>query len=112
MARTPREVFEQDIPKRLKENPDLAKSINATYKFVVTGEGGGTWIVDLTKTPPEVREEDKDARCTVTISAEDFMAMLQGKLDGQMAFMTGKLKISGDMSLAMKLGNLLKRASG
>lgn len=112
MANTPREVFEQEIPKRMNENPELAKSINATYKFVVTGEGGGTWVVDLTKDSPEVREEDTDAQCTVTISSEDFMAMMQGKLDGQMAFMTGKLKIAGDMSLAMKLGNILKRATG
>ncbi len=106
---TPRKVFEEIIPERMKENPDLAKSINATYKFVVTGEGGGTWVVDLTKEPPEVREEDTDANCTITIAAEDFVAMLEGKLDGQMAFMTGKLKIAGDMSLAMKLGQILKR---
>ena len=107
---TPKKVFEEIIPQRINENPDLAKSVNASYKFVVTGEGGGTWIVDLTKEPPEIKEGDGEAQCTITISSEDFVAMLEGKLDGQMAFMTGKLKIAGDMSAAMKLGQVLKRA--
>ena len=43
---------------------------------------------------------------TIPISSGDYLDMLNGKLDGQMAFMSGKLKIKGDMSLAMKLKTL------
>jgi hypothetical protein len=43
-----KEVFETYLPKRLKDKSDLAEKINASYKFEVTGDGGGTWVVDLT----------------------------------------------------------------
>jgi putative sterol carrier protein len=43
----------------------------------------------------------------MVISVEDFMAMAEGSLDGVSAFMTGRLKVSGDMGIAMKLGALL-----
>jgi putative sterol carrier protein len=41
------------------------------------------------------------------MAASDFLDMVSGKLNGQMAFMTGKLKVEGDMMLAMQLGNVL-----
>jgi putative sterol carrier protein len=41
------------------------------------------------------------------MTASDFVDMINGKLNGQMAFMTGKLKVAGDMGLAMKLQTLL-----
>ncbi|MCL4233971.1 MAG: SCP2 sterol-binding domain-containing protein [Deltaproteobacteria bacterium] len=47
------------------------------------------------------------ANCTITVAAADLLAITTGKLSGQMAFMTGKLKISGDMGLAMKLQKIL-----
>ena len=43
---------------------------------------------------------------TLTMAASDFLDLANGSLNGQMAFMTGKLKIAGDMSLAMKLGSV------
>lgn len=48
------------------------------------------------------------AGCTLTLSDDDFIAMQTGKLDSMKAFMSGKLKISGNMMLAQKLGGLLK----
>ena len=46
---------------------------------------------------------------TMTMKESDYLAMVNGKLNGQMAFMSGKLKIAGDMGLALKLQNLFKR---
>ena len=46
---------------------------------------------------------------TLSMSAQDYVDMIMGKLNGQMAFMSGKLKISGDMGLAMKMQSLFKR---
>lgn len=43
---------------------------------------------------------------TITMKEDDYLAMVNGKLNGQMAFMSGKLKIAGDMGLALKLQNL------
>ncbi len=101
------ELFEKQIPSRLKDKPDLAGKINSTYKFVVTGAEAGTWVVDLTKPGGEVRKEDSAAKCTITIADKDLVDVVNGKLNAQMAFMSGKLKVAGDMGLAMKLSSLL-----
>lgn len=50
--------------------------------------------------------EDGPADATVAVNFEDFTQLLQGKLDPMMAFMSGKLKVAGDMSVAMKLQSL------
>ncbi|MGB9600019.1 MAG: SCP2 sterol-binding domain-containing protein [Myxococcota bacterium] len=49
-----------------------------------------------------------NAKCTITMNDADFISMVQGKMNSQVAFMSGKLKIQGDMGLALKLQNLLK----
>ena len=106
---TVKEIFEQRIPDGIKEDPDKAKSINAIYQFKVTGDEGGDWYVDLTADPPNVAAGvNDDAKCTITVGDADFIDVVTGKLNAQMAFMSGKLKIAGDMSLAMKLGTVLK----
>jgi putative sterol carrier protein len=87
--------------------PDKASGTNATIQYDVTGEGGGTWNAVI-----------KDGTCTVTpgaasnpnltlsIGAQDWLDMISGKQSGQMLFMSGKLKVKGDMGLAMKLGSM------
>lgn len=105
---TVKEIFETQIPDGLKEDPSKAKSINAIYQFNVSGDGGGNWYVDLKSDPPEVKEGSNDAaQCTITVGDEDFVKIVTGELNAQMAFMSGKIKIAGDMSLAMKLGSVL-----
>lgn len=59
-----------------------------------------------------VTNENAPADCTVTVSKDDLEAMAKGELDPTTAFMTGKLKIAGDMSVAMALQPLLARAKG
>src|SRR5215470_9862460 len=49
---------------------------------------------------------------TLTMKESDYLDMINGKLNGQMAFMTGKLKIAGDMGLALKLASLFKTGGG
>ena len=100
--------FFENMNERITTNPENAKKINAIYKFNLTGENGGTWTVDLKSDPPAVYAEDREAECTITMKADEFINLVNGKLNPQMAFMMGKLKIKGDMSLAMKLQNLLK----
>src|SRR3989338_2185983 len=104
---TPKEIFEQRIPAQLQKNVDKVKAINAKYKFILNGDDGGTWVVDLTANPPTVTAGEGDAQCTVEMSAADFGQMMAGTLNAQMAFMSGKLKIKGDMGLAMKLGQVM-----
>lgn len=100
---TPTQLFEEHVPNRLKEKPEVGQKINSTYKFVVSGDAGGTWFVDLTVPGGAITTEDKEAKCTVTITDENLVAIVNGKLNPQMAFMSGKLKVAGDMGLALKL---------
>jgi len=100
-------IFDDRIAKRVNENPDEAKKVGAIYKFNITGDDGGTWVVDLKNDPPSVKEGDGEAECTITMSGSDSVDLVNGKLNGQMAFMSGKLKIQGNMQLAMKLQQVI-----
>lgn len=104
---SPSELFDSQLPSRLKAKPDLISQVNAKYKFVVTGDGGGTWMVDFTKPGGTIKKADETADCTVTITSADLVDIVNGKVNPQMAFMMGKLKISGDMGLALKLGSFI-----
>ena len=57
----------------------------------------------------QVTEDDGDADTTIKVSWEDWQAMAAGQLDGMTAFMTGKLKVEGDMSNAMQLQGVLSK---
>jgi putative sterol carrier protein len=104
---SPSEFFEKMIPERMQAKQDLVQKVNSTFKFVVTGDDGGTWMVDLTKPGGEVSKADAPAKCTFTIASKDLIEMANGKLNPQMAFMSGKLKVAGDLGLALKLGPFL-----
>ena len=105
---TAKEIVETKVAKRLSENPEKAKSIGQAVAIVLTGEGGGRWIVDCAKDPAEIKE-DKNAPATTTISMEasDFEKMASGELNPQMAFMAGKVKVEGSLGTAIKFGQLL-----
>lgn len=79
--------------------------LDAILKFDFGDDG--ILVLDATQVPNVVSNDDADAACTMAISIADFMDMAEGKLDGTSAFMSGKLKIQGDMGIAMKLGPIL-----
>lgn len=89
----------------MKEKIGEDCGLGATLKFDFGDDG--ILFLDATQTPNIVNNEDADAQCTMVISLENFMDMADGKLDGTAAFMTGKLKIQGDMGIAMRLGPIL-----
>ena len=69
--------------------------------------GSSHIIIDGTGDNNTVSSEDKEAACTVDISLDDFESMLSGSLNPMAAFMSGKMKVSGDMGVAMKLQNMV-----
>uniref|UniRef100_A0A6B2EDS1 Hydroxysteroid dehydrogenase-like protein 2 n=1 Tax=Phlebotomus kandelakii TaxID=1109342 RepID=A0A6B2EDS1_9DIPT len=88
---------------------ELVKKVGASYMFNVKGQEAGTWFLDLTsgagkcgKGQPQV-----PADATLTMDSKHFYDMFTGKLKPANAFMSGKLKISGDLSKAMKLEKLM-----
>jgi putative sterol carrier protein len=103
-----KDVFERHIPAKFQAKPDVVSKINAVYQFNISGPGGGSWSVDCTQPGGQVQAGTAPSpRCTVAAVDQDFLAIVNGKLNAQMAFMSGKLKIQGDMGLALKLQQIL-----
>ncbi len=104
MAETCAEAFEAMND---RFNADAAAGLNAVFQYHIEGDGGGDWNCSISNGTLTVNEGVHDnPSVTLTMAASDFMDLINGKLNGQMAFMTGKLKIAGDISLAMKLGSI------
>ena len=101
---TVKESFEA-MPGRFR--PDKASGTSAVIQYDVSGDGGGTWHAVIKDGTCAVNEgAAPNPNLTLSISAQDWLDMLSGKASGQMLFMSGKLKVKGDMGLAMKLGSM------
>ena len=81
--------------------PDRIAGMNNTYVFDI--EGAGTWRVAIADGAIDVSEGGGDADCTFSASEESFQKIVSGEQNATTAYMTGKLKIKGDMGAAMKL---------
>jgi len=97
-------IFDE-MAKRIAAKPELVQKIGAVYQFDVAG--AGTWSVDLKNAPGGVKNSAAPSpNCTIAMATDDFIGLMTGKLNGQQAFMAGKLKVKGDIMLATKLSML------
>ncbi len=101
MGQSAKEFFDT-----LSSRVDASKAagVNTTYLFDV--DGAGTWHVAVQDSGVQVTEGNGDADCTISVSEENFEKIAAGELNPTTAYMTGKLKIKGDMGAAMKLQKL------
>jgi len=107
-AENVKDVFDRHMPEKLRSKPDVVAKINAVYQFNISGPNGGQWSVDCTQPGGRIAVGTAASpRCTVNCAEADFLNIVNGRLNPQMAFMTGKLKIQGDMGLALKLQQIL-----
>uniref|UniRef100_A0A3Q0SA31 Hydroxysteroid dehydrogenase-like protein 2 n=1 Tax=Amphilophus citrinellus TaxID=61819 RepID=A0A3Q0SA31_AMPCI len=92
-------------------NEDVVKSTQGIYQFDLSGEHTGVWFLDLKNGSGSVGQGEPPAKADVVMKMDssDFSKMFSGKLKPTMAFMSGKLKIKGDMTLAIKLEKLMNR---
>ncbi|CAD5114323.1 DgyrCDS3461 [Dimorphilus gyrociliatus] len=92
-------------------NDDLVSKVQGVYQFDIKGKEEGKWWLDLKNGSGSIGQGDcpGDSGVTLTLKSDDFVKMFRGKLKPTMAFMSGKLKIKGDMALAMKLEKLMKQ---
>ena len=95
------DVIEDGFRERLDSMASLDSKV--AYDF---GDDGLIYI-DATVSPPTMGREDLGSECTIKISLENFEKLAAGDLDPIMAFTMGKLKVEGNMGIAMKLSALL-----
>nr|XP_035931161.1 non-specific lipid-transfer protein [Halichoerus grypus] len=105
------DVVFKEIEKKLEEEGEqFVKKIGGIFAFKVKDGPEGkeaTWVVDVKNGKGSVLpNSDKKADCTITMADSDLLALMTGKMNPQSAFFQGKLKITGNMGLAMKLQNL------
>ena len=102
MSEHVREFFES-----ISENvdPTRLEGVTASYRFDV--EGAGSWRIAIADGDLEVAESDEDADCVIRASEKTFEKIARGEQNPATAVMLGRLKIEGDMALAIKLKDLL-----
>ena len=102
------EIVETIKGKVAEADPSKIKGVDAIFQFELTGDDGGTFCANVSEGNAEIEEGANDSpNVTIIMDAEDFEKMLSGELNATSAFMAGKLKVKGDMSLAMKLQALI-----
>ena len=85
---------------------DASKTAGMNNSYVFDIEGAGQWTVRVQDGAVSVEEGAGEADCTITASEETFEKIVAGEQNATTAYMTGKLKIKGDMGAAMKLQKL------
>ena len=93
------------ITQAIRAKVGADSGLNASVKFDCGTDG--VVFVDGKSTPNTVTNDNNDADCTVAITMDNLQAMLDGDLEPATGFMAGKLKVSGDMSVAMRLQRVI-----
>ncbi len=102
-----RQVFDSYFPRRLKAGSDKLRGFDGTYKFVVTGDDGGVWRIDLEGAAGRVVAGEGEAPYTITLAANDLVDMVNGRLNAAAAFEMGKVRVTGDLRQVMGVGQVL-----
>lgn len=101
MGQTTREFFDG-----LEARVDAARAAGLSSAYLFDVEGAGTWLVDARGNGVSVEEGGTGADCVIATSEETFERIVAGELSPTTAYMTGKLKVRGDMGAALKLQHL------
>ncbi len=98
-----------EMPNRF--SPNAAGSLSAVFQFDISGEGSGQWYLTVKDQTCKIDEGTSSApNVTISMAEADFVDMMTGKLSGQAAFFSGKLRVSGDLMLAQRLEGLFNRS--
>ncbi len=102
-------VYIDKIQANLNADPDKSKNINAVFQFTIEGEGGGTWTLDLTKSPGVVSTgAAANPACTIIMNNADFESMMNKTANPMQLYMSQKLKVQGNLPLSLKLQEIIK----
>jgi putative sterol carrier protein len=99
-------VSAKDFFDTLESRVDRSKTAGMNNSYLFDIDGAGKWKVDVQDGDVKVTEGPHDADVTITTSEETFDKIVSGEQNATSAYMTGKLKVKGDMGAAMKLQKL------
>lgn len=107
-----RRIF-AELPQRARDNAGAPAAADASYKLVVSGAGGGAWVLDLRGGACRVREGSAEAAFSLSLSVADFLDIVHGRLNAMAAGMNGRVKVSGEpgMDDLQRLIRLLQSAA-
>jgi putative sterol carrier protein len=98
----------EEMPQAFR--PERARRVDAVIQFQLSGEGGGDWYAVIKDGICTVTEGVSDAaHATIMMDAGDYVALATGKLGGMKAFLTGRVKTSGDFSLLQRMQSWFPR---
>jgi len=105
LPQTASDLFDTLLPLGLAAYPEKAKEIGGVILFKITGERGGEWQLDFSNAPPKVfkGEAIQGASLTIELDHEDFKRLMVDYNAGLDLYFKNKLRISGDLNLALKL---------
>ena len=90
--------------------PEKATNVTATIQLELTGEGAGDWILKVDNGAISVNPgQTTTPNLTLTMAASDYVSLSRGEADPMNLFMAGKIKLQGDMTLAMKFPEMFDR---
>ena len=90
-------------------NAAAAQGLDTIFQLDITGEGGGNWNVVIKDGACQINEGSHDSpNVTLTMSSETWLAIVNKQSNGMQAFVSGTLKVSGDIMLAQRIGKLFQ----
>ncbi|MBL8288793.1 MAG: SCP2 sterol-binding domain-containing protein [Rubrivivax sp.] len=95
----------QEITAALRAKVGESSGLGATLKFDCGGDG--VVVIDGRSVPNAVDNTDRETDCTIAITRENLTALISGELEPTTGFMMGRFKVSGDMSVALKLQRVI-----
>ncbi len=100
----PADIFAK-IPERF--NAEKASDVNMTLVFSLSGDNGGDWTIKIADGAVDVNEGAADSpNATINMDGDDYVKMMSGELNPMMAFMSGKVKVDGDLNSVMKMQSI------
>jgi len=100
----PADIFAK-IPENF--NADKAAGVNMVLVFRLSGDNGGDWTIKIADGAVDVNEGAADSpSATINMDGDDYVKMMSGELNPMMAFMSGKVKVDGDLNSVMKMQSI------
>lgn len=102
MQATALKEFFKQLPSKL--DPEAAEDLEAVYQFDLSGSQGGQYVVMIREGTCQVKEgRHEDPHVILSMAGEDCIKVLNGELSGPAAAMSGRIRVTGDMGLALQL---------